>query len=244
MNEVGKFDKKSYQLIINVFACPTVERYKNELLKINETWRPTAETMGVKVLFFFGEEPTDLIDDNYIYLPNVKNDYDSAAWKQYLGFKYIYENYNTEFIYTCGTDTFINIKNLLSYINTLEYGKKLYIGGHGTTRQVGDKCVYFHCGGAGTIITNKILEELYPQLDIIQDQWRAICEQYSVHWWIAASDVSIAYFLASPPYVDGVETIKNINFHSCNYLGHRCDGTYCCKDIINIDTLITCHHMS
>lgn len=236
--------KKLYQLIINVFACPTVERYKNELLKINETWRPTAEAMGVKVLFFFGEDETDLIGDNYIYLPNVKNDYDSAAYKQYLGFKYIYENYNAEFIYTCGTDTFINIKNLLSYINTLEYGKKLYIGGHGTTRQVGDKCVYFHCGGAGTIITNKILEELYPQLDIIQDQWRAICEHNSVHWWIAASDVSMGYFLANPPYADDVLIIKNTNFYSCNYLGHRCDGTYCCKDIINIDTLITCHHMS
>lgn len=236
--------KKSYHLIINVFACPTVERYKNELLKINETWRPTAEAMGVKVLFFFGEEQTEFIDDNYIYLPNIKNDYDSAAWKQYLGFKYIYENYNAEFIYTCGTDTFINIKNLLSYLGTLEYGKKLYIGGHGTTRQVGNKCVYFHCGGAGMIITNKILEELYPQLDILQDQWREICECNSVHWWIAASDVSMGYFLASESYADGVETIKNINFHSCNYLGYNCSGEHCCKDIINIDTLITCHHMS
>uniref|UniRef100_A0A6C0I1I7 Fringe-like glycosyltransferase domain-containing protein n=1 Tax=viral metagenome TaxID=1070528 RepID=A0A6C0I1I7_9ZZZZ len=228
-----------YKVIINVFACPTIERYRNEILKINETWRPTAEAMGVKVLFFFGEEGTDLIDDNYIYLPNVQNDYDSASYKQYLGLKHIYENYNAEFIFSCGTDTFINIKHLLSYLDRLEYGKKLYIGGHDNTRQIGDKSVYFHCGGAGVIITNKILEELYPQLDTIQNQWRVICEQYELYNLIAACDVSISYFLINI----GVEVVTNTNFHSCNYLGYRYDGVACCKDIININTLISCHQM-
>lgn len=235
-------EKQSYHLVINVFGCPTIEKYKNQILKINETWRIAAENMGVKVLFFFGEEQTDLIGENYIYLPNVNNDYESAAWKQYLGLKHIYENYDAKFIFSCGTDTFINVKKLLSFLGIFNYDKKLYIGGHGTTRQIGNKHVYFHCGGAGTIITNKIVEELYPILHDIQNQWKVICKNNLVDYLIPACDVSMPYFLM---YINDVEIIKNDNsFYSCNYLGHRTDGSHCCTNMITINNIITCHGMS
>jgi len=78
---------ENFKLIINIFGCPTIEKYKNQILKINETWGKKALSLGVKVIFFFGEEKTDLIGDNYIYLPTLKNDYNSAPWKQYLGLK-------------------------------------------------------------------------------------------------------------------------------------------------------------
>jgi hypothetical protein len=55
--------KPKYKLVINIFACATVEKYKNEILKINETWGKVAEELGIKVLFFLGEEQTDLKDD-------------------------------------------------------------------------------------------------------------------------------------------------------------------------------------
>lgn len=228
--------KKSYNVIINVFACPTIEKYKNEILKINKTWGATAEQMGIKVLFFFGEEQTDLIGDNYIYLPGVKNDYESASWKQYLGLKYIYDNYNANFIYTCGTDTFINIKKLLSYLDIFNRNKKLYIGGHGDIRMVGNLSIYYH-SGSGFIITNKILNELYPQLDGFHNQWGEICKKYNiVDFLLCACDVSIAYFITN---IKDVETVKNENFYACNYLGH-----YCCLDKMNIHDIISCHRMS
>jgi len=97
-----------YRLIINIFACPINDKYKKEILKINTTWGKRAEK-GIKVLFMFGEEKTDLIDDKYVYLKNVKNDYESASHKQNLGLKYIYDNYNVDYVLTCGTDTYINI---------------------------------------------------------------------------------------------------------------------------------------
>jgi hypothetical protein len=229
-------EKPSYDLIINVFACPTIEKYKNQILKINETWGYTAEKNGVKVLFFFGEEKTDLIGENYIYLPNVKNDHESASWKQYLGFKHIYENYNAKFIFSCGTDTFINIEKILIYLDIFKYDKKLYIGGHISTRNVDNKCINYYSGGSGFIITNKILEELYPQLDYMQNQWRIICENNLIKYLIVACDVSIAYFLAN---INGVENITNNYFYPCNYLGYPCH-----INRINIDNIITCHNMS
>ena len=192
--------------------------------------------MGVKVLFFFGEEQTDLIGDNYIYLPNVKNDYESASWKQYLGFKYIYENYNAEFIFTCGTDTFIDIKKLLSYLDIFKPNKKLYIGGHGNIRKIGEFSIYFH-SGAGFIITKSILYELYPNLNNLHNKWRVICEKNNlVDYLLCACDVSIAYFLMN---IKGVETIKNNNFNACNYLGNPC-----CTDTIITEQIISCHRMS
>lgn len=235
--EQFSLSKKTYKVIINVFACPTIENYKNEILKINETWGATAEKMGVKVLFFFGEEQTDLIGDNYIYLPNVKNDYESASWKQYLGLKYIYENYNAEFIFTCGTDTFINIEKLLPYLDIFKPNKKLYIGGHGHIRMIGDLPVYFHSGGAGFIITLYVLKELYPQLNHLHNKWRKICENNNlVDYLLCGCDVSIAYFLMN---IKDIETIKNDHFYACNYLGH-----YCCIDKIITNQIISCHRMS
>jgi hypothetical protein len=130
-----------YRLIINIFACPTIDKYKKELLKINETWAKRIdakriEEKGVKVLFMFGEEKTDLIDDKYIYLKDVKNDYESASHKQNLGLKYIYDNYNFDYVLTCVTDTYINIDKLLLFLDNLNVDDKLYIGGHGDIRRI------------------------------------------------------------------------------------------------------------
>jgi hypothetical protein len=94
------------KLIFDIFGCATVDKYKQEILKINETWGKTAEELGVKILFFLGEEKTDLIDDSkYIYLNNIDNTHSSAAHKQYLGLKYIHDNYDADFIFICGTYT-------------------------------------------------------------------------------------------------------------------------------------------
>jgi hypothetical protein len=246
----------SYNLIINVFACPTIETYKNEIIKINETWGATAAHMGVKVLFFFGEEQTDLIGDNYIYLPNIKNDYNSASWKQYLGFKHIYENYDFKFIFTCGTDTFINIEQLLLYLDNFDYNKKLYIGGHGCYVNVfNDSNIYFHNGGAGFILTKKILEELYPIIINLQIQWEFLCiEKNSMHLFCAC-DISIAYFL--PKYINDYETIISEDFYNCNYLGYLKHFSCCLQHfsccvgrfeiqkeyLSNIKKIISCHNM-
>ena len=168
--------KPKYKIIFNIFSCSTVEKYKQEIIKINETWGKKAQENGIKILFFLGEEKTDLIDENkYIYLKDVKNDYNSAAYKQNLGLKYIYENYNADFIFTCGTDTYINIENLLSYISQFDKNQNLYIGGHGDYRILGDENIYFHSGGPGFILSNSVLSKIYPELYNIQNQWELIC---------------------------------------------------------------------
>jgi hypothetical protein len=235
--------KPKYKIIINIFGCATVEKYRKEIIKINETWGKKAEENGIKILFFLGEEKSDLIDENkYIYLKDVKNDYNSASYKQNLGLKYIYENYNADFVFTCGTDTYINIDNLLLYISQFDKNTKLYIGGHGEYRMVGDDNIYFHSGGAGFILSNSVLSELYSQLYNIQNEWTTVCSKNYVEYLIKACDVLIGYYVSK---IVNIVIIKNNNFYSCNYKGYANSNTFkCCGENVNIYEIISCHFMT
>ena len=67
--------KEHFKLVVCVFACATIEEYKNEILNIEKTWGKRATEKNTKVLYFLGEEETELKDDSkYIYLKNVGND--------------------------------------------------------------------------------------------------------------------------------------------------------------------------
>ena len=101
----------NYDLIICVFGCHTIDKYKQQIKKINETWGKKCESYSnIKLLYYLGGERTDEFSDSrYIYLPNITNDYLSASYKQFLGLKQVYENFNTKFIICCGTDTYLNI---------------------------------------------------------------------------------------------------------------------------------------
>lgn len=117
--------KPSYDVIFCIFGCVTHPKYKEQVKKIEETWGAQAAKHGnIKILYFFGEERVDdMIDDSkYIYLKGVNNVYNSAAHKQSRGLQYIYENYNTEFIHCCGTDTYINIEKFIKYLDEIKSG--------------------------------------------------------------------------------------------------------------------------
>lgn len=251
-------EKEQCKLVICVFACATIPQYKNEIKKIEETWGARAIKKNIKVIYFLGEEKTDL--DNpakYIYLKNVGNDYSSAMDKQNLGLKYIYENFITDFIYCCGTDTYVNVDNMLNYINTFDSNDALYIGGHGSRRNINDNSLYFHCGGAGFIISLVALNAVYPKLDDVTEEWPKICiesnhngELFTLYPSIDKScDVALSYYLQNIIGSD-LKIIENKNsFFGCNYKGivhHKSVGMFytCCNNIIDWKTLISCHCMS
>jgi hypothetical protein len=241
--------KESYKLAICVFGCATVPHYKNEILKIEETWGNRAAEKNVKVLYFLGEEKTDLLDDSkYIYLKNVGNDYQSAVDKQNLGLKYIYDNYYAEFIFCCGTDTYVTIDNILLYVEGFDSRKPLYIGGHGSVRTLNNKPYYFHCGGAGFILTYACLNYIYSFLSDIKEEWITVCSESNHGDLIPACDVALSYYLQNI-IGDKLQIIENKQqFFGCNYRGIVHDkGTgyfLCCNNIIQLKTLISCHCMT
>jgi len=243
-------EKEHFKLIICVMACATIQTYKDEILKIEETWGKRAIKKNVKVLYFLGEEQTDLKDDlKYIYLKNVENDYYSATDKQNLGLKFIHENYNADFIFCCGTDTYINIDNMLKYINNFDSNTALYIGGHGSVQTMNNSQVFSHCGGAGFIISNNTLTSIYPKLYDIKTEWLKLCVESNREDNAKLCDIAIGYYLQNiiGPELQIIENRKA--FFACNYRGvihHKNVGMFynCCNNIIEWPTLISCHCMS
>jgi hypothetical protein len=231
----------TYDLIICVYGCNTIKKYNDQIIKINETWgKKCQEYKNIKLLYFLGEtiNPYNTTSD-YIYLPNIQNDYLSASYKQYLGLKYIYDNYKTKYIICCGTDTYLNIPKLLNFINKFDSNDNLYIGGHGCNRSINNKNIYFHSGGPGFIITYPCLSELYPYLENIMKEWPGICINNKSENLIAACDVGISYYLQLDNMNTKIIKTNDLSFIHCNYKGVPCH-----INEIDIKTIISCHSMS
>jgi Fringe-like len=128
------------KVAVCVFGCITMPKYCLQVLKIQETWGKRAEeTHGVPVYYFLGEERLPGLNHpelwrpstRLVFLPGVGNDYQSASFKQNLGIKYILDHHpEVEFVFACGTDTFLNIDALLRLLTFMNPDEKLYIGGH------------------------------------------------------------------------------------------------------------------
>ena len=229
-------------MVICVYACPTVPKYKKQIQKVNDTWGKIAKSFGIDVLFFFGEEKTEFTGPEFIYLPGVKNDYKSASFKQNYGLKYIYDNYNAEFIMICGTDTYINIRNMTLFLREFSGVEKLYIGGHDEVRFMDGEQFLFHDGGAGVIISGSLLNDLYPQLENMYTNWESICNKNNIPGLIDCCDVALPFFIYRHIKDYKIYSIYD-GFYRCNYKGFV-HGKECCTKKIDTRKIITCHFMS
>jgi hypothetical protein len=231
-------------LVILLFACYTDDKYRRQIETINRTWGKICESYSnIRVLYFLGEEKmigfqdTDTI--KYINLKGVQNDYESASYKQFLGLKYIYEKYTPQFIYCAGTDTYVNIPKMMTYLNQFSSKEELYIGGDGSQRQIGNMNCYFHSGGAGFIITQPCLEKLYPLLSNVMDNWKQMCSIHNLPSLIPACDVSISFYLQH--LIPHLKIVTNdVYFSNSNFRG----WPWRQNQVIDIKQLICCHFMN
>jgi hypothetical protein len=235
--------KPFFNIIFCIFACDTIEKYKKEIFKIKETWGNSQEAPHYKILFFLGEEGP-LVGEDFVHLENVENDYLSASYKQYGGLKYIYENYNFNYVFICGTDTYVLVDNLIDYINEnpeIHPETPIVIGGHGDNRQICNDSLHFFSGGGGILLTRAAVNIIYPDLHTMQEEWMWLCVENNYNTYIAACDLSLCYFLKKK----GILFLNVVSrFFNCNYLGRYQDFSACCEKNVNLKTMISCHHMT
>ena len=234
-----------YTVIICVFACATVPKYKDQILKIKETWYQRALEKNMLVLFFLGEEPVpDMVGDEYVYLKGVANDYKSAGTKQNLGIKYIVEQsiegskYNYDYIHVCGSDTFLVIDHLEKYVlRCFPKEVNIAIGGHGDYRTIDPGVsTYFFSGGPGFLLSSMCSKLIYPYLEHMTENWTRKCMETNNEWLIPACDVALCYYLQT---ITHTEMIKDdAHFFHCNYLGYPCHIGQTSTDFVS------CHSMS
>lgn len=226
-----------YDIIICVYGCITIEKYRKQIEMINNTWAKYC-IGNIKILYFLGG---DLIkgfdDDRYIYLPNIGNDYLSASYKQFLGLKYIIEHYKFKYVFCCGTDTYLNIPKLVKLSNSFNSEESLYIGGHGCHRVIDGFSYYFHSGGPGFLLSYYSLKQIQHLLDGLMNHWKIVCERNNIMETLySACDVAISYYLQK---ITNTKIIKVDGFSHCNYKGYPCHPGQ-----IDITKIISCHLMS
>jgi len=249
------FENINEEIVICIFGCASIEKYKLQIYIIEETWGKEAAKMGIRYLFFLSEndKKANLKGEHYIYLKGVDDSYASASHKQNLGLKYIYENIpNFKYVYCCGTDTYINIKNLIKFIKTNNDLQKykdtqLIIGGHSNIISVNNVKFTFFYGGAGFILNKNSITQLYPLLYILYELWGVICKN-NINL-INACDVCICYF----SYIFKFKMLKYYTlFLDCDWNGFK-TNTYtdefhrfyvCCSPNVNKNKIISCHNMS
>lgn len=235
---------EQYDLIILIFACYTITKYKEQINLLNKTWvEKCKDYKNVKVLYFLGEQKIDEYVDTehikYINLIGVNNDYLSATYKQFLGLQYIKENYNSKFVIAVGSDTYLNIPKLMLYINKFDYNDNLYIGGHGCVREICSKKYYYHSGGPGFIITHGCLIKLYSILPTLIDSWIKLCSTDNIVHLTTACDVAISYYLQQPNIDSKIIKTNDLSFLHCNYQGYPCHINQ-----VEMSNIISCHLMS
>jgi hypothetical protein len=253
-----------YQIVICVYACATIEKYREQIRMVRNTWGQlcnvddqTPEVLGVstdvldlvrnrvKLIFFLGEEfvSDEFARDDCVLLPNVRDDYLSASYKQYGGLKHIYTRYRADFVMCCGTDTYINIPSLVKFAERYSPNDNLYIGGHGCHRTIGDRSYYFHSGGPGFLLSRNCLGRLFPLLagDIVED-WLRICSENAAndpHDLTGACDVSISFYLQQTNITAQLVIDDELRFLNCNYMGSPCHPGQ-----TDHSKIISCHLMS
>ena len=206
--------KPSYDLVIVIFACDTIEKYLHQVLKIEDTWaKDVYSRPNIKLLFFFGEDEV-LIKDNYIHLKGVRNDYLSASYKQWYGLKYAYENYDAKFVITAGTDTFFNIPKLMTLLSNFKSNATSIIGfkpQHSWRKVTGSKLHYLD-GGIGIILTSSALKVLYPKfcnVNAFMTHWLTHSRKNSSCICHTSCDLALVYYYVKlcNPYAFSLSSI-------------------------------------
>jgi len=221
-------------LIIIIFACATIPRYKEEIQTIEQTWGHTARASGIPVFYFLGEEQTDLQGPQYIYLNGVKNDYQSASYKQFLGYQCVLRQCNPDTIFCAGTDTFINIPKLQQLVSLINPESAFLVGNSGTLKEFGPFKGDYFSGGCGLLTTRETHRRIIGFTSFIVDQWINICNEFHSNL-SCACDVVLSFLC----HYCSVQFLQCMNMYEFPYnMYDPIQGT------INQSELISCHTMS
>ena len=228
-------------LAVCVLACASVEKYVDQIRAIQKTWGKEAQGLGVRVLLFSGEArgPADLYGSDggeLVHLPGVMDDYESASVKQWRGLEYIHLHIDADFVFVCGSDTYMLPANMLEFLQAHDPSAASYIGGHGCHRSVNGQRVYFHSGGGGFILSRAALGVLSPRLVEAHGAFKAALLS-DESFLFTACDVAMGWFAV----LDNLTTVKiDDRFYHCNHLGLPCHSAL----PPDPRTMLTCHLMN
>jgi hypothetical protein len=234
-------------LTVGLMASCINEKYINQLNAVSKTWAAKIPN-GIKLYYLAGNTPCVLpeIKPNYLNLPAVGEDYNSAFSKQFLGLKTLVRLSPSKFYFIGGTDNYVVWNRLISLLESLNPNNEIYLGDGGFTTVLG-KQLYFISGGGGIILSHATASRLADAAVEILEQWPVIAalslNERNENFLLPACDVAIAYYLKQW----GIEPIINPYFYRFNHLGlndARKNGAAEVGINIDLEKMITCHYMT
>lgn len=181
---------------ILIFGCVIIEKYKDEIDGILNTWGKTCDSLNIPYFIFIGKNIEEFKNnEHFIELDykDVKDDYLSASYKQYLGIQWIMSKYDPNFLYIIGSDTYVNIEEFLLTLSKYVPNEASIIGNAHYKIRVTEFVFFLHTGGAGIILSRESLNILKPYFYKFQERWtNIITYTYGKdNNYIAACDVSL-----------------------------------------------------
>jgi hypothetical protein len=228
-----------YNIGFVIFGCLTIPKYKEQVIDAYATWVQDALKSGCLVRFYVGDIPDDLDPELTDLCVNVNegDSYLSAMFKQWRGLESMSLE-QCKWYMTCGTDTFVNVKNALALLKTYDYTKNLVIGGGKGSETIDGLPVEYFTGGAGIFLTDSVLNNILLKIPDFIPWWmsqtltpniKIIEETLEVKYITVACDLQLCYLAKDANWI----SLPELLWGDRTYLGEG----------VNKDTLVTCHHM-
>ena len=158
-----------------LIAVVTTNQYlRSRAEAVRGTWVRVAAEVGVDVLFYTGEEGSNLSVGNIpiVHLPGVDDTYPPQK-KVFKMLQHAHVNYmdNYKWLLRADDDVYIRVKQLVNFLNTINYQRLTYMGqpGMGKPEDVERLKLHPHehfcMGGPGVLFSGSLLAKLVHHLD-------------------------------------------------------------------------------
>ena len=235
------------KLTIGLMSTLVKERYVNQIKGCDATWA-SDKIQGEHnspVFYFCGDhyDPITSKIPNIIHLPDVKDDYNSASYKQWYGLRWMMKNSESQFYFLGGSDNYVDIPKLIEICNKYDSTKPFMFGGYAETRHVidtkkGSHLLAFPLGGSGLVLTHAAMLLIEPHIDRFIPEWMRI--YFSNEGLKNACDLALTKLCWDLGITISIER----DMYPCSFNGYfEKIGPNFPVGGINYHKIVTCHFM-
>ena len=222
-------------------TCVSKPKYHDEFIACYRTWFNECELNDIPVFFFTGDKKygeSSIMSDKIIYLENIMDDYNSATDKQWLGYKYMYDNIDADFYCILGTDNYVWPNKIKLILEKYTHCGPIMISGYQQSRYINMKCITFPFGGSGIFLSKSAITKIYSKLHEFKNEWfTKICNNDDLK---PACDVAMAYYCE----IYKIPMVREYPFYPISWFYTFQETSMIDVGEMNFDTMAICHFMN
>jgi hypothetical protein len=235
---LGKINERGVRkkLAIGIYGSANSQKYIDQLNACHSTWAGQAHYfVGEKRCKEFDKFPSSRIS----YLEKWGDEMESAHGKYYQGLHWLFDNIDADFYLMIGSDSYVHLNELYSFLGKLNPDELSYIGGHGFRK----KNLYYHSGGSGPIFSKALMKAIFTSglesdwIEKLRDDFGNFIENHSESY---ACDWSIVYLMQKLNIK--YTTVTNSGFCGCRHPLSQ-SRPYCCQRGFHGVPLLITHYL-